>query len=220
MTTTLIASGFLFDMDGTLVDSTAVVEGVWGEIADRHGLDLDAVLDYSHGRQSRASIDHFLPSVPEAEREALVSWVAAEEEGRLDGVVEVPGAADLMRSLLSRGAPVALVTSAHDALARARMRAAGVPMPPVTVFADDVQASKPDPEGYLLGARLLGLDAAECIAFEDAPAGIAAVEASGATLATVHATPSAGHSDAALALPDFRGVRVEPTDDGRWRLIC
>lgn len=181
--TSLTASGFLFDMDGTLVDSTAVVEGVWAEMCGRLGISFEAVMATSHGRQARATLADHAPWLAGDELEDVVAWMAHAEETRLDGVVEVPGAADLLRAL--EEAPVALVTSAHVALAEARMGAAGVPMPAVRVTAESVSASKPDPEGYLLGARMLGLAPERCLAFEDADAGIAAVRASGAALVAV-----------------------------------
>lgn len=208
--TELTASGFLFDMDGTLADSTAVVEGVWAEMCERLNISLEDVLAVSHGRQARATLADFAPDLHGDELEDVVAWLAHAEETRLTGVVEVPGAAALMRSLLDIGAPVALVTSAHDALARARMGAAGVPMPNVVVTAESVSLSKPDPEGYVLGASLLGLDPADCLGFEDADAGVAAVVASGASLVVVG---SLSASTAGLRITDYTGVTVRRDGD-------
>lgn len=174
--TSFRAAAVLFDMDGTLVDSTAVVQTIWGQFADRFGLDVDELLQYSHGRQSLDTVRHFLPSGYDP------LTVTREQEARelvmLDGITEVPGAARLLEAL--RGAPVAVVTSAPRELALARMHAAGLGLPSVLVAAEDVEHGKPAPDGYLRAARQLGSDAAECVAFEDAPAGIEAALASGA----------------------------------------
>lgn len=214
--TSAIYEGFLFDMDGTLVDSTAVVEGVWGEVARAHGLEAQDLYDFGHGRQSFVTVDHFLGHLSAEERAEIVRWIGVEEESRLDGVVEIPGARRLMETLLEQSIPVALVTSAHDALARARMGAAGVPMPPITITAELVERSKPDPDGYLRGAERIGVPIERVLAFEDAPAGIAAVVSSGADLAVV----GGGTSDRArFTLPDLAASRIEPTANGvRFRV--
>lgn len=211
MTRTLTARGFLFDMDGTLVDSTAVVEGVWADMCARLGMSFEAVMATSHGRQSRSTLAEHAPWLDADEMEDAVAWLAHAEETRLEGVVEVPGAADLMAALHDAGAPVALVTSAHAALAEARMNAAGVPIPSVRITAESVSRSKPDPEGYILGARALNIPVTECLAFEDADAGIAAVTQAGASLIVVG---SLSNSEAGLRVPDLRGVRLTRQADG------
>ncbi len=117
------ARGFLFDMDGTLVDSTPVVEHVWGAFSERYGLDASAVLDYAHGRPAPDTVAHFLPQHSAAERQRMTDHLVEEEVGRTDGIVEIPGAVALLDALAAAGAPVALVTSAPRALAVARMQA-------------------------------------------------------------------------------------------------
>ncbi|ERK70403.1 hypothetical protein N136_03266, partial [Leifsonia aquatica ATCC 14665] len=111
------ARGFLFDMDGTLVDSTPVVEHVWGEFSATHGLDAAGVLEYAHGRPAPSTVAHFLPQYSAEERERMTDRLLEEEVTRTDGIVEIPGAAALIAALTDAGAPVALVTSAPRALA-------------------------------------------------------------------------------------------------------
>ena len=60
---TLTCRAVLFDMDGTLVDSTAVVEEVWGEFAVRYGLDFEEILRTSHGVQAIDTVRRFPPPV-------------------------------------------------------------------------------------------------------------------------------------------------------------
>ena len=177
----LTAAAFLFDMDGTLVDSTAIVEAIWQGFAPQHGLIADEIISQSHGRQAMDTLAAFLPHLTWEERRALADGLNVQEEEMLDGIVEVAGASLLIRALMDIGAPVALVTSAHRQLALARMSAARVPLPSVLVTAEDIARGKPAPDGYLRAAELLQVDVTDCAGFEDAELGLQAVIASGAT---------------------------------------
>lgn len=205
------ARGFLFDMDGTLVDSTLVVEHVWGEFSAAHGLDAAAVLDYAHGRPAPATVAHFLPEYSAEERERMTDHLLEEEVTRTDGIVEIPGAVALLAALTDAGAPVALVTSAPRALAIARMEAAGIPLPAVVVTPADVQHGKPAPDPYLLGARRLDVPIADCVVFEDVEAGLRAGIDAGARTIVVGSYASAT-TEGLTRLPDHTGVTV--TRDG------
>lgn len=77
-----------------------------------------------------------------------------------------------------------MVTSANSRLAKARLNAAGIE-PDVLVTRDDVSFGKPDPEGFLIGARLLGVDVQRSLAVEDSPPEIAAARAAGASVAAL-----------------------------------
>jgi len=179
------AAGFLFDMDGTLVDSTAIVEHVWTEFCRRHGLDPVELLAFAHGRQAGDTIARFLPQLTHAELAQLAAGLVAEELTRTEGIVEIPGAAAFITALADDGAKIAVVTSAPRDLAVTRMRAAGIPVPVVLVAAEDVERGKPDPQGYLLAAERLGVPIGECVVFEDAEAGLTAAVASGARVVVV-----------------------------------
>jgi mannitol-1-/sugar-/sorbitol-6-phosphatase len=218
------AAGFLFDMDGTLVDSTAIVERTWGGFADEHGIDVAEILAVSHGRQAIDTVGRFLPDRDPAEHVAIADALVASETASVDGVVEIPGAAALIGALLDAGAPVALVTSAPRELAIGRMRAAGVPLPAVLVTSEDVPRGKPAPDAYLLGAERLGVPAADCLAFEDADAGLEAAIAAGCR--TVVVGPLESATAAGLErLVDHRGLRLALVGGGadgdassRWRI--
>ncbi|WP_423919827.1 HAD-IA family hydrolase [Frigoribacterium sp. 2-23] len=218
MTVTLTARALLFDMDGTLVDSTATVERVWAGFAERHGVDLTELLAFSHGRQTLDTVERFLPDADAAtQRREVDGLVGGEHEGS-DDIVEIPGAAALLAAVEALPeARVAIVTSAPHALALARIRGAGLPVPEVLVAADDVATGKPSPEGYLRAAELLGVEPGDCIVFEDAGAGLEAGRASGATVVVVgdHAGPAA---DGLARIADYTDVRVAAADDGRIAL--
>ncbi|MBU6534731.1 HAD-IA family hydrolase [Streptomyces sp. NPDC057245] len=213
-TTVLPARALLLDMDGTLVNSDAVVERVWRRWADRHGLDGDEVLKVVHGRQGHASMALLLPDRPVEQNHADNARMLADETADTEGVVEVPGAGDFLASL--RDLPHALVTSADVALSTARMTAAGLALPDVRVTAESVGASKPDPEGFLKGAAELGVAPADCIAFEDSGAGIGAARAAG--MRVVGVGPRAGLHGPDVVVEDLTRVRVEAVGDGTLRL--
>ncbi|KAB2972503.1 HAD family hydrolase [Streptomyces sp. SS1-1] len=213
--TVLTARALLLDMDGTLVNSDAVVERIWRRWADRHGLDGDEVMKVVHGRQGYASMALLLPGRPMEQNHADNARMLAEETADMDGVVPVPGAAAFLASL--SGLPHALVTSADVALSTARMGAAGLALPDVRVTAESVGASKPDPEGFLKGAAELGVDPADCVVFEDSGAGIQAGRAAG--MRVVGVGPRAGLHGPDVLVQDLRQVRVEAGEGGAIRLV-
>ncbi|MFB6839554.1 HAD-IA family hydrolase [Streptomyces sp. NPDC056361] len=207
---TLTARALLLDMDGTLVNSDAVVERCWRRWADRQGLDGAEVLKVVHGRQGYATMAVLLPDRPMAENHADNRVMLAEETADLDGVVPVPGAPAFLAAIADL--PHALVTSADTALAEARMGAAALRMPATRITAESVGASKPDPEGFLKGAADLGFDPADCVVFEDSEAGIQAGRAAGMRIVGVGPRAAAFAPD--LHVPDLTHLRVDSAADG------
>ena len=194
----------LFDMDGTLVDSTAAVTASWTGFATEHGLDPAEVLAAVHGVRASDSIARYLPAEQVA---AATRKLLDRELELLDGVVEIPGAVALLRALPEAGIPVAIVTSAPRDLAVARLGAGGIPIPAVLVAAEDIEHGKPAPDCYLAAASRLGVDPTRCVVFEDADAGLRAGLAAGARVVVVGDLTTA--TTAALErIPDYRDVRV------------
>ncbi|MFF9129902.1 MULTISPECIES: HAD-IA family hydrolase [unclassified Streptomyces] len=214
--TVLTARALLLDMDGTLVNSDAVVERIWRRWAERHGLDGDEVMKVVHGRQGHASMAVLLPDRPREQNLADNARMLAEETADMDGVVPVPGARAFLDALAAGGVPHALVTSADVALSTARMAAAGLRMPAVRITAESVGASKPDPEGFLKGAAELGVPAAECVVFEDSGAGIRAGRAAG--MRVVGVGPRAAVHEPDAWVPDLTSVHIENPGDGSARV--
>ncbi|BCX69178.1 MULTISPECIES: HAD-IA family hydrolase [Pseudomonas] len=175
---------FLFDMDGTILTSIAAAERVWAHWAVRHGVDVESFLPTIHGARAIDTIQRL--ALPGVDAEAEAAWITAAEIEDVEGVAEVAGAARFLKSLPAH--QWAIVTSAPRTLALRRMAAAGIPEPDVMVTAEDVSVGKPDPAGYRLAARRLGVEIADCLVFEDATVGILAAQAAGADLVIVTAT--------------------------------
>ena len=210
MTHSIRARAILLDMDGTLVDSTAVVERLWLRWSEAHGLDPRRVLEVIHGRQGHQSMAILLPDRDHAINLVENAEMLATETADVEGVVEIPGAAALLVAL--QDAPHAIVTSADVALMTARMHAAELTAPAMTVTAESVSASKPDPEGFLLGARLLGIEPADCVVFEDSEAGVQAGLAAGMRVIGVGAHAHA--YGATFVVDDLTHVQVRTDQDG------
>jgi sugar-phosphatase len=184
-------AAFLFDMDGTLLDSSAVVDRVWRTWAQRHGVDTETLMANMHGVRSEDTVRRFAPPGTDVATEN--GWILQAELTDVEGIVALEG----IHAFIERLAPGewAVVTSATRALAELRMRAVNLPIPAVLISADDVQRGKPDPQGFTLAARKLGVPIEECLVFEDSPAGVAAGTAAGAQVAIVggRVSASAGH---------------------------
>jgi HAD superfamily hydrolase (TIGR01509 family) len=176
----------LSDLDGVLVDSAAVIEQTWRGFADRHGLDPDEVVAAGHGRRS---IDLIRLVAPHLDAEIEAANVEREEIAQTTGLRPLPGARELVDAVPAER--FAIVTSGSRALALARLRAAGLPVPAVLVTAEEVDDGKPHPAGYLRAAELLGVDPAHSVVLEDAPAGVEAGRAAGMTVIAVLTTNDA-----------------------------
>jgi len=174
-------AAFLFDMDGTLLDSSAAVDRVWGSWAKLHGIDVATLLANVHGVRSEDTIRRFGGAAVDVAKET--QWILEAEIQDVDGVVALPGIHSFIAALAA--GTWAVVTSAPRTLAEVRIRAVKLPVPEVMITGEDVQRGKPDPQGFLLSAQRLGVDISECLVFEDSPAGVAAARASGAHVAIV-----------------------------------
>lgn len=213
--TEINAACLLFDMDGTLVDSTAAVERVWGKWADGHGISFDSFRHAMHGRRAVDTMREVIPSGLDLMAE--LETIDSNELVETDGIIAIPGAADLLAAL-PRSA-WALVTSAQRPLARVRMEAAGLPWPDTVVSADDISNGKPDPGCYLLALSRLGQRAERAVVFEDASAGIAAGHAAGCRTIVVATSASERVLAGEEWIPDFSHLTLEEIEpDGSLRL--
>ena len=198
----------IFDMDGTLIDSTPAVLRAWNTWAGEHGL-RPGEFDRHHGVPSAGVVRALLPA---DRHEAGIARINELELADVDDIVVLPGATEALASLV--GAKNAIATSCTIPLARARIRAAGLTPPSVLITADDVARGKPDPDPFLTAAERLGADPTRCLVVEDAPKGLEAAHAAGCfTLAVVTTTPREDlHADAIV--DDLSKVEFLPGPDG------
>lgn len=205
--------GILFDLDGTLIDSTAALERSWGRWAREEGLALDVLLG-SHGMPAAEIVARVLP----AHRvEPALARIVHYEATELEGVIARPGSHDALASLpLGRSA---LVTSCTRVIGVARAGAAGLTLPSALITFDDVTRGKPAPDPFLAGARALGLDPSRCLVVEDAPAGLTGARAAGCATLAVDGTHHLDELDADAAVPDLSHLRFE-AGAGGVRLVA
>lgn len=165
--------GFLFDLDGTLVDSLGAVERAWTNWATSHQLDPVTVMAYIHGKQAIASVRHFLPDASEQQWAAEAAELERIESTDTDGVIALPGSLAFLNRLNELQVPWAIVTSGTVPVAYARHAAGGLPKPEHFITAEQISRGKPAPDPYLKGAAVLALAPEECVVVEDAASGIA-----------------------------------------------
>ncbi|WP_122571760.1 HAD-IA family hydrolase [Pseudomonas viridiflava] len=197
-------AAFLFDMDGTLLNSVIAAERVWAKWAQKHGLDVNRFLPTIHGVRSIDTVrKQNIPGIDVQQEADAISQAEIED---VEGVAAIEGVADFLASLPADR--WAVVTSAPLALAQARMKAAGLTLPDVVITAEDVTQGKPAPDGFLLAAQRLGVEPAQCLVFEDAQAGIAAGKAAGARVVVVTAAHLHPYEEQDWTLPNYLGLKV------------
>ncbi len=204
---TFDCSAILFDLDGVLVDSTRSVSRQYRLWAQRANLDPRIVEDIPHGVRS---IDVVRELAPHLDAEAEVKRIEKMEAEDQDGVVVMPGAAELLKSIPE--GRWCVVTSGTRYLATRRLTHAKLPTPRVMVSADDVSKGKPDPEPYLTGAKLLGMTASDCLVIEDAPAGIQAAHAGGMKVIGITSTYPASALEADAVIQKLAQIKVNSRD--------
>ncbi|CAI0704470.1 sugar phosphatase [Serratia proteamaculans] len=207
--------GFLFDLDGTLVDSLPAVERAWINWAKRRGINPQDVLDFIHGKQAITSLRHFMPGESEEAIQQEFLLLEQVEAQDTDGVTALPGAAALLERLNRLDIPWAIVTSGSIPVATARRNAGGLPQPEVFITAEQVKHGKPQPDAYLLGAERLGLAPQDCVVVEDAAAGILSGLAAGCQVIAVNAPADAPKLEQVdLLLTSLEQIAVSKTEQG------
>ena len=202
---TFDCAAILFDLDGVLVDSTGSVTRQWRRWADEHDIDPQKVVEIAHGVRTIEIVQKLAPHL---DAESEVTRLEKREADDQDGVAVMPGAAELLKAIPE--GRWCVVTSGTRYLATARLKLANLPTPKVLVSADDVSKGKPDPEPYLMGAKLLGMNPADCLVIEDAPAGIRAAHAGGMKAIGITSTyPASALQEADAVVQKLAQIKVK-----------
>ena len=204
----------VFDLDGTLVDSETRSHESWRHVFRSRGIvPDDSLIRAFVGRRGVDVHDLLRERVPGHDPAELMAATSAHFHGPDQPPLgPLAGAVELVGLISAAGVPLALVTSAGRRYAEENLTELGIlPLFSVVVTAEDVTVGKPDPQGYLAAARGLGVPPAECVVFEDAPAGVAAAKAAGmycVAVATTH--PQAELAAADQVVPDLTKVTWPP----------
>ena len=206
------ASAALFDMDGLLIDSEPLWLQVETAVMARLGADwtaadqaqliggsLDRSVRYMLSRAAR-------PAPPHVVGEWLMSGIA--ELVRRTGVPMQPGARELLAEVAAAGLPNALVTSSERRFMDEVLASTGLRFDAL-VCADDVCVTKPDPEPYLLAAKLVGVPPGDCFALEDSPNGVASAEAAGCRVIAVPSLVPIEPSPSRTVVRSLRDLRAD-----------
>lgn len=210
--TSLRAKALLFDFDGTLVDSMALIDELWTGWGRRHGVAAEDILAVCHGRRMSETIAHF--ATPEMDQAAEGRALIAEIFGRRDGLFAIAGADALLRSLPADR--WAIVTSSFRDLVPRWLDAVSLPHPKIMVTTEDVTRGKPAPDCFLLAARRLGVEASETVVFEDAHAGFEGARAAGARVVALATTHPPEKIEPETWIRDYRSVMVDGPDPAGW----
>ncbi|WP_434391297.1 HAD family hydrolase [Melittangium boletus] len=179
-------SAVLFDLDGVVIDTTALHYRVWERFGLTRGfVPTPAQLLASNGRPARETLREWFGA--DLGEDALAAMMRQVEPLVLQAletepVSAVPGVGEFLQALRAAGVPHALGTSATPAHAERALSRLGLSEAfPVRITAANVTQGKPHPEVYLKAAAALGVAPSTCLVFEDALSGLRAARAAGAS---------------------------------------
>jgi len=175
-----LVTALLFDFNGTLSDDEGVQCAIFRELFGEQGRPLSEqeYFDQLAGRSDPEIVERWLGAGHPATAEVLERRVQLFQERAGDGSTVPQNVREAVLRAADR-AQLAVVSGAMRSEVELVLRAAGLDVFDLIVSAEDVTRGKPDPGGYLLALRRLRLEAADAVAIEDSPPGIAAAKAAG-----------------------------------------
>jgi HAD superfamily hydrolase (TIGR01509 family) len=201
----------LFDMDGLLVDTEPLWFETEADVMARLGApwtkqDQEQLLGGSMDNTVGYLLARATRPVPPADvaRWMTEGMLRRAAEGR---VVVRPGARELLNEVAATGIPYALVTGSQRPFTDAVLASTGFRFP-VTVTGDDVARTKPEPEPYLLAAKLLDADPEQCVALEDSPNGVASATSAGCLVVAVPTLLAIPPAPRRLVVPSLSGITL------------
>ncbi|PQE11111.1 haloacid dehalogenase-like hydrolase protein [Rutstroemia sp. NJR-2017a BVV2] len=207
-----VFKGLLFDMDGTIIDSTDAIVKHWHRLGEELGVDPNVILQTSHGRRSIDVLKVISPEKANWDYVKYMEGLVPKEYG--SDATEIPGARSLLDSLIAANHPWAIVTSGTSPLVSGWLSVLNLPKPKHLITAEDVKDGKPNPMGYNMGKDSLNLSSAaegEILVLEDSPAGIRAGKAAGCkvlAVVTTHTAEQVAEAGADWVVKDLRDVKL------------
>lgn len=176
---------FLFDLDGTLIDSVYQHVIAWRQALSEMGIDLSVWrihrrIGMSGGLFVTALLRETGLKLTAEQIDRLQTSHADAYAEQVDSVRPLPGAVELLTELTARRVPWAIATSGYSRTARLALGMLGLPEDTPMVTRDMVRRAKPDPDLFLAGASLLGVDPAHAMVVGDSVWDLLAARRAGA----------------------------------------
>ncbi|MEZ8297186.1 HAD-IA family hydrolase [Vibrio splendidus] len=199
-------SGFIFDVDATLVDTMSVIDDIWKAWASLKGISFTEVFPYVHGRKVNETLSMVDEKYNNIQEQELIKSIAIE---KMESAKPVKGALGFISKIPLDKWSVA--TSGPRSIATTSMKASGFPLPNVMICGEDVDKGKPHPAPFLKAATQLGITSDLCVAFEDSPVGVKSAKAAGCftiALLTSHDEEELLEVNADLIIQDFSKLHL------------
>jgi beta-phosphoglucomutase len=206
--------GFIFDLDGVIVDTAGYHYLAWKKLADQLGIEFDEEQNEKFKGVSRKRCLEILLELGKLEvsQEQFEAWLVKKNEDylsyidKMDTSEILPDVTKVLDYLKAREIPMALGSASKNAkpiLEKVQL----LQYFTTVVDGNEVSKAKPDPEVFLIAARNLGVDAGSCVVFEDAVAGVEAARRAGMTSVGIGDREILGAAD--YTFNDFTEIDLE-----------